>query len=136
MMSHVGTCQHILAHVGMSTCADTYWNADHVQMIGIMGAESDVTCRHMSACPYVLTNASMQIISKWLASQMPRVMLHVGTYRHMSAHISTCRHMSTCADTCQLGGKVQMLGIRDAESDATCRHMSAHITTCRHVQMC
>ena len=49
MLAHVGTCQHILAHVGMSTCADTYWNADHVQMIGIIGAESDVTCWHMSA---------------------------------------------------------------------------------------
>ena len=172
MMSYVGTCQHILAHVGMSTCADTYWIADHVQMIGIIGAESDVTCwhmsahigmstcadtcqhggkvqmvgirgaendatswhmsahvgtyQHMSACPHVLTHASMQIRSKWFASEMPRVMLHVGTYRHISAHVG----ISTCADTCQHGDKAQMVGIRGAESYATCWQISAHVHMC------
>ena len=105
MMSYVGTCQHILAHVGMSTCADTCWIADLVQMIGIIGADNDATCWHMSA--------------------------HVSTCRHISAHVG----MSTCADTCQHADKVQMVCIRDAESDATCWHISAHISTCRYVHM-
>ena len=111
-------------------------------MIGITGAESDVTCRHisshvgtyqhMSACPHVLTHVSVQIRSALLVSEVPRVMVHVGTCRHTSAHVG----MSACADTCQLGGKVQMFGIRGAESDPICQHMSAHISTCRHVHMC
>ena len=59
------------AHIGMYTCADTYQHGGKVQMVGIRGAESDATCwhmsahvgtyQHMSACPYVLTHASMQI---------------------------------------------------------------------------
>ena len=61
----------MMAHVGMYTCADTYQHGGKVQMVGIRGAESDATCwhmsahvgtyQHMSACPYVLTHASMQI---------------------------------------------------------------------------
>ena len=102
VMSHVGTCRHVSAHINtcrISTCADTYWNADQVQMIGITGAESDVTCWHVST--------------------------HISTFRHISAHVG----MYTCADTCQRADKVWMVGIRGAESDATYRHMSAHIST-------
>ena len=99
MLVHVGTCQHILAHVGMSTHADTYWNADHVQMIGIIGAESDVTCWHMSAHIGMSTYAdTCQHGGKvqMVGIGVPKVMLHVGTYRHISAHVGTYQHMSAC----------------------------------------
>ena len=49
MSAHIGTCRHISAHVSMSTCADICQHADKIQIIGIIGAENDVTCRHMSA---------------------------------------------------------------------------------------
>ena len=81
--AHVGTYQHILAHVGMSKCADACQHADKVQRVRIRYAESDGTCWHMSACPHVLTHASMQIRSKGFVSDMPRVMVHVGTCRHV-----------------------------------------------------
>ena len=83
----------------------------------------------MSACPHVVTHTSMEVRSKWLVSEMTRVMLHVRTCRHISTHVG----MSKCADTCQHADKVQMVGIRDAESDGTCWHMAAHISTCRHI---
>ena len=108
MLAHISTCRHISAHLGMSTRADTCQHGGKVQMAGIRGAESGVTCwhmsadvdtyRHMSACPYVLTLVSMGIRSKWLVSEVPRMMSHVGTCRHMSAHISTCRHVHMCWD--------------------------------------
>ena len=107
MSGRKSTCRHILAHVGMSRCADTCQHADK-----ILRVVSDMprvmvhvgTCRHMSACPHVLTHASLEVRSKWLVSEVPRVKSHVGTCRHMSAHVGT-RHisapvgMSTCADT-------------------------------------
>ena len=71
MVSHVGTCRHISAHVGMSTGAETCLHLDKVSMIAISGVEVNVTCWHMSA--------------------------HVSTCRHISAHVG----MSKCADTCQ-----------------------------------
>ena len=56
-MSHVNTYQHISAHVGMSTCADTCQRADKVRVVGIRGAEGDGTYWHMlahiSTCRYV-----------------------------------------------------------------------------------
>ena len=67
MLAHVGTCQH------MSACLNVLTHAcmqDKVQMVGIRGAESGLTCWHMSA--------------------------HVSTCRHISAHVG----MSKCADTC------------------------------------
>ena len=106
MSAHISTCRHISAHVGKSKCADTCQHEGKVQMIGITGAESDVICRHisahvgtyqhMSACPHVLTHTSMEVRSKWLVSEGPRMMSYVGTCRHMSAHISTCRHVHMC----------------------------------------
>ena len=41
--------------------------------------------------------------------------------------------MSIYADTCQHADKVEMVGIRGDESDATCWHISAHISACRHI---
>ena len=63
----------------------------------------------------------------------------------MSAYVSTCRHISahagiyTGGDTCHYPSKVQMTGIRGAESDVRYWHMPArvsilaHVSTCRHV---
>ena len=63
MWAHMGTCRHILTHVGMSTCVDTCQHANKVQIISIRGTESETTCWHISA--------------------------HVGTYWHMFG-MSTC----------------------------------------------
>ena len=98
-MVHVGTYQDMAAHISTSR---------H------MSADVD-TYRHMSACPYVLTHVSMEIRSKWLVSEVPRMMSHVGTCRHMSAGVG----MSTCADTYWNADHVQMICIIGAESDVT-----------------
>ena len=50
---------------------------------------------------------STSVSARWQAILLPRVMLHVGTRRHISAYVG----MSTCADTCQHTYKVQMVGI-------------------------
>ena len=149
MLAHVGTCWHISTHVGMSTCADTCQHADKVQMIGITCAEIDVTCSHISAhigMSTSLTHASMQIRSKWLVLEVSRVMLHVGTYRDMSAHISTyqCVHMcwhTSCSNEIRSKWLVSDVP-RMMSHVGTChisphvgtyQHMSAHVSTCRHI---
>ena len=73
---------------------------------GTKGAESDATCwhisahvgtyQHMSACPHVLTHTRIKIRSKWLVSEVPRMMLHIGTRRYMSAHVGTYQPMPVC----------------------------------------
>ena len=63
VVSYVGTCRHMLAHIG--------------------------TYQHISACPQILTHASIQKRSKWLQSEVSRLMSHVGTCQQMLAHIST-----------------------------------------------
>ena len=106
MMSYVGTCRHMSAH--FSTCRHVHmcwhildcrscpndwyhrcWGWCH--MLAHVG-----TYHHISACPHVLTHASMEVRSKWLVSEVPRMMLHVGTCWHMSAHVGTYQHMSAC----------------------------------------
>ena len=152
MLAHIGTYQHMSAHIGMFTCADTYQHGGKVQMVGISDDESDATCRHMSACPNVLTRASMQIRTKWFASEMPRVMVHVGTCQHISAHVGTYQHMSACPNvlthaSMQVSSKWFVSDVpRVMLYVGTCRpisahvgtyrHMSAHISTCQHVHMC
>ena len=54
----------------MSTCADICQHADKIQLIGIIWAKNDVTCRHMSAHVGMLPG--------------------VDTCRHVPAHV--CRH--------------------------------------------
>ena len=104
--------------VGMSKCADTCQHADNVQMVCIKEADSDGTCwhmsahisicQHMSACPNVLTHASMKVRSKWFVSEVPRVMLYVGTCRPISAHVGTCQHVHMCWHT--LGYQITAVG--------------------------
>ena len=62
-------------------------------MIGIIDAESDVTCRHISAHIGMSTCAdTCQLGGK---VQMVGIIdaESDATCRHMSAHISTCRHV-------------------------------------------
>ena len=82
-------------------------------MVGIRGAESGLTCwhmsahigtyQHMSACLNVLTHVCMQYKVQMVGIRGAESGL---TCWHMSAHVSTCRHisahvgMSKCADTC------------------------------------
>ena len=84
----------------MSTCADIYWNADHVQMIGIIGAESDGTCRHISAhvgmsicadtCQHADKIKMVGITGAESDATCWHISAHVGTYQHMSAHGHMC----------------------------------------------
>ena len=136
------TCRHISAHVGMSICADAYQHADKVQVIGIRGTESDATCWHISAnistCQHVHMCWHMPACKKGPNSWYQRCR----EWCYMLAHMSTCRHilvhagMSACVDTCQLADKVQIVCIRDAESDATCWHISGHVGTYQHMSAC
>ena len=81
MSAHISTCRHISAHVDMSNCADTCQQHASTQRSS-EGFVSDMprvmvhigTCRHisahvrsyqhMSACPNVLTHASLELGSK------------------------------------------------------------------------
>ena len=94
------------------------------------------TYQHMSACPQILTHASNQIRSKCSLSEVTRLMSHVGTCRHMSTYVGTYQHMSACPNVltrASMQGKVQMVGIRGAESGFTCWYIPAHVSTYRHI---
>ena len=125
MSAYVSTCRHISAHAGIYTGGDTCHYPSKVQMTGIRGAESDVrywhmparvsilahvsTCRHVSRSWHITAHTRMsvheqasKIRSKSLVSDLPSVMLYVGTCQHMSVHVGmfpgvdTCQHIKGC----------------------------------------
>ena len=63
-------------------------------------------------------------------------MSHFGTCPRMSAYVGTYQHMSACPNVltrASMQGKVQMVGIRGAESGFTCWYIPAHVSTYRHI---
>ena len=93
----------------------------------------------MSACPHVLTHASMQRRSKGFVSEMPRVVVHFGTCRHISAHVGTYQHMSECPNvlthaSMQVRSKWFVSEVpRVMLYVGTCRPISTHVGTCRYI---
>ena len=90
------------------------------------------TYQHMSACPNVLTHASKQIRSKGFVSEVPRVMVHVGTCRHISAHVGTYQHMSACPNVLTHTS----MQIRSNGFVSDIPRVMVQVGTCRHVHMC
>ena len=139
MSAQVSTCRHVMC-----------WHMqDKIPMVGIRGAESGFTCwhmpghvgtyQHMSACPQVLTHASIWIRSKWSLSEVSRLMSHVGTCHHMPAHISTCRHVHSCwhMPACKMRFKWLVSEVLRVVSHVrTCRHISAHVGMSTGADIC
>ena len=60
------------------------------------------------------------------------------TIRGVNVNV-TCWHMSACPNVVTHAGmqnKVQMVGIRGAESGFICCHMPAHVGTYQHMSAC
>ena len=88
------------------------------------------TCEHADMCWHISTHIStcrhsLQVLSKSLLSEVPRVWLHVGACQNMSAHAGSCQHMTaqvgifTGVATCQHPYAVQMI----PDSKAHVAHM-------------